>query len=238
VIILAVESSASAASAALLKDGKLVGENFLNNGLTHSVTLLPMIKSLVDNCKVEISDIDIIAVSSGPGSFTGLRIGAATVKGLCQSGSKCMGVSTLMAMAYDHLDFNGVVCPCMDARCSQLYNALFNVDENGVSRICDDRALMIDELISELKKIKNNVLLVGDGALLCYNSIKENCPELLDKVYLSPEHKRFQRAGGVALAAEWSIKNGIEPVLPNELELNYLRLPQAERQLLKKENVK
>ena len=237
-IILALESSASAASAALLKDGKLIGENFLNNGLTHSVTLLPMINSLLENTKVGVKDIDTFALSSGPGSFTGLRIGAATIKGLMNFESKCIGVSTLEAMAYCNLDFEGTICACMDARCSQVYNALFENGKDSVKRLCDDRALMIEELIKELKGIENKILLVGDGALLCYNTIKESSPELLDRVILSSESRRFQRASGVCLLANELIKSGQEPVCENELVLNYLRLPQAERQLLKKENVK
>lgn len=237
-IILAVESSASAASAALLLDDKLIGESFLNNGLTHSVTLLPMINSLIESTKINIKDIDLFAISSGPGSFTGLRIGAATVKGLMNFESKCIGVSTLEAMAYCHLDFEGTICACMDARCSQVYNALFENTQNTVKRLCDDRALMIDELIEELKGVNKKILLVGDGALLCYNSIKETCPELLDRVILSSESRRFQRASGVCLLANELVKNGEKTVSENELVLNYLRLPQAERQLLKKENAK
>ena len=219
-IVLGVESSAVVASAAVLKDGKVIGEKFLNSGLTHSVTLLPMIKEVLDDCDVSVCDVDVFAVSAGPGSFTGLRIGAATVKGLCQNDARCIGVSTLLSMAYDRLDFDGVVCACMDARCSQVYNALFEIKDETPHRLCDDRALMIDELVDELKKIKQNILLVGDGALLCYNSIKETCPELLKRVFVKESDERFQRASGVCLASFNAMLGGEKPLLPKELKLN------------------
>ncbi|MBE6789012.1 MAG: tRNA (adenosine(37)-N6)-threonylcarbamoyltransferase complex dimerization subunit type 1 TsaB [Ruminococcaceae bacterium] len=237
-IILGVESSACAASAAILKDGKLICENYLNNGLTHSVTLLPMIKAALDFSGISTSQVDVFAVSAGPGSFTGLRIGAATIKGLASQGAGCLGVSTLLSMAYDHSDFDGVVCPCMDARCSQVYNALFSFENGEVKRLCEDRALMLDELICELKEIKSDVLLVGDGARLCYNMIKEKCPELLLTVSLAAENRLYQHAGGVCAAAEKMLQNGEKAVSADKLMLNYLRLPQAERELIKKENKK
>ncbi len=237
-IILGVECSAVSVSVAVLKDGELICEDFQNNGYTHSVTLLPMIKSVLDTCNLAVSDIDVFSISAGPGSFTGLRIGAATVKGLASLGSLCLGVSTLEAMAYDHRDFEGVVCPCMDARCSQVYNALFEVKGGEVERVCEDRALMLQELIDELKKIDKPVLLVGDGARLTYNKIKDECPELLCKVSIADEERLFQHAAGVCCLCEKMLSGGQKAVPADELMLNYLRLPQAERELKKKENVK
>ncbi len=235
-IILAVESSAVAASCAVLRDGKLLCEICSNNGLTHSVTLLPQIKSALDFCGLSVSDVDLFAIANGPGSFTGLRIGAATIKGL--AGDKlCLGVSTLEAMAYDHSEFEGIVCPCMDARCSQFYNALFEVG-GSVKRLCEDRALLSDELIGELKNLDENILLVGDGAKLCYNNIEKSAPELLSRVRLAPETKIYQHAGGVALCAEAKFMAGEKAQSADELVLSYLRLPQAERELKRKENTK
>lgn len=237
-IILGAESSAVAVSAAIYKDGKLLCENYANNGLTHSVTLLPMIKAALDFCNLSVSDVDVLAVSCGPGSFTGLRIGAATIKGLAAEGAGCIGVSTLLAMAYDHSDFDGVICPCMDARCSQVYNALFCFENGEIKRLCEDRAVMLDELAQEIKNLEKPVLLVGDGARLCYNNIKENCPQMLSKIRLAAEGKLFEHASGVCAAASKLLEKGEKPVSADNLMLNYLRLPQAERELIKKENKK
>ena len=234
--ILGVECSAVSVSVAVLKGGKIVCEDFQNNGYTHSVTLLPMIKSVIDACNLSVSDIDVFSISAGPGSFTGLRIGAATIKGLASLGGLCLGVSTLEAMAYDHRDFEGIVCPCMDARCSQVYNALFEIG-GEIKRLCEDRAVMLPELLDELKGISKPVLLVGDGALLTYNKIKDERPELLSKVKIADE-RLFQHAAGVCLLSQKTLEGGEKAVSADELILNYLRLPQAERELKKKENVK
>ena len=233
-IILGAESSALAVSAAIYRDGRLICENYANNGLTHSVTLLPMIKAALDFCNLSVCDVDLFAVSCGPGSFTGLRIGVATVKGLALDRKKCIGVSTLLAMAFDHTDFDGVVCPCMDARCSQVYNALFEVSDGNVSRLCDDRALLLSELVQQLKAVKKPILLVGDGARICKSEIEKTAPELSARVKLADEGRLFQHAGGVCAAAQNVLKNGEKAVFADELLLNYLRLPQAERQLKKK----
>ncbi len=233
--ILAVESSAVCASAAVSIDGKLACEIYSNNGLTHSVTLLPQIKSALDCCSLKICDVDVIAISNGPGSFTGLRIGAATVKGLAGENAKCLGVSTLEAMAYDHTEFEGVVCCLMDARCSQFYNALFEVSNGKIKRLCEDRALLSDELIGELKNINKNILLVGDGAKLCYNNMEKTDMALIERTSLAPESRLYQHAGGVALCAQNKLAQGEKAVCAECLNLCYLRLPQAERELKKKE---
>ena len=237
-IILGVESSAVTVSSALMRDGEVICELFENNGLTHSVTLLPQIKALLDKCELSVSDVDVFALSHGPGSFTGLRIGAATVKGLAANGAECIGVSTLLAMAYCHKDFKGIICPCMDARCSQVYNALFSFENGEISRLCDDRALMIEELSKELEERVENILLVGDGAHLALKYIEENCPNLAKRVSIAEGDSRYQRGSGVCLAAFEKIKGGEKTVSAGDLNLEYLRLPQAERELKKKENAK
>ncbi len=237
-IFLGVESSAVSVSSAVLKDGKLLCELYANNGFTHSVTLLPQIKAALDICKLSLSEVDVFAVSHGPGSFTGLRIGAATVKGLAANGALCMGVSTLEAMAYDHKEFAGVICPCMDARCSQVYNALFSFEGGEILRLCDDRAVMVEELVSEIKNFEKNVLLIGDGAKLVYKHIQAVCPMLLSKIKLAAEGRLYQHASGVCLAAEDKLLKGTAAVSADKLELKYLRLPQAERELKKKETLK
>lgn len=232
--ILAVESSAKTVSSAVLVDGEIVCELFENNGLTHSVTLLPQIKEALFKSGLSVNEIDVFALSSGPGSFTGLRIGAATVKGLAANGAGTFGVSTLEAMAYCHRDFEGVICALMDARCSQVYNALFSFEGGKLQRLCEDRALMIDELLCELEKIDKPILLVGDGAALVKKSIDEKLPEK-ENITLAEGESVFQKASGVCLCAYEKIMGGEKAVPAEKLNLEYLRLPQAERELKKKE---
>ena len=186
--ILALESSAVSASVALTEDEKLVAQSFQNCGLTHSRTLLPMVENLLANCGVSLADVDAIAVAHGPGSFTGVRIGVATVKGLALGADKpCLGVSTLEAMAWGARALGGDLCCVMDARAGQVYNALFTVEDGRVRRLCDDRAIKLTELAEEIGEAP--YFLVGDGADLCYNTIKENCTGLR----LAPAELRFDR---------------------------------------------
>lgn len=223
--ILAVDSSAKACSVCLIDDNKILGEFFINTALTHSQTLVPMIDSVLRNTSTDISAVDAFAVSAGPGSFTGVRIGVAAIKGMAMPLNKpCYSVSTLEAMAYNILNENVVICAVMDARCKQVYNALFRVKDGKIERICDDRALSIDDLFDELKSFDEKIILIGDGAELCYNSFKE-----LNNVYLAPENIRYQRASGVAFC---SLSK--EPMSSTELMPTYLRLPQAERELKKR----
>lgn len=224
--ILAVDSSAKACSVCLIDNNKILGEFFINTALTHSQTLVPMIDAVLKNTSVDIKDIDCFAVSAGPGSFTGVRIGVAAVKGMAMPLEKpCVPVSTLEAMAYNLINDNCIVCSVMDARCSQVYNALFRVENHKVTRLCDDRALSIEDLGKELCGYSDNIILVGDGAALCY----ENYSKLSLNISISPEHIRYQRAYGVAFA---SIDK--TAITSAELMPVYLRLPQAERELKKK----
>ena len=231
--ILAIDTTASPVSAALLIDGKLMGEFYLNIKTTHSQTLMPIVSSLLSSTGTEIKDIDVFAVNAGPGSFTGLRIGIAAVKGMAYALNKpCAGVSTLESMAYNFSDEQAVICSVMDARCSQVYNALFEIKNNEVIRLCDDRALSIAELTEEIKKLDKKVLLVGDGAELCYSAMKEE----LDNVSLAPQNLRFQRASSTAFAAVKAINDG-NCVGAERLMPKYLRLPQAQRELMAKQQL-
>lgn len=224
--ILALDSSAKSCSAAITEDNRILGSFFINTALTHSRTLVPMIDSVMKITDTDLESIDRIAVSAGPGSFTGVRIGVSAVKGIAMPINKpCVSVSTLEAMPYNVSDRDTIVCAVMDARCNQVYNALFDVIDGNVTRLCDDRALSIDDLGKELKTFKKSIVLVGDGAELCYNSFKELNVDLT----LAAESQRFQNAVGVALA---SIDK--EPISAAELMPTYLRLPQAERELKKK----
>ena len=228
--ILALESSAVSAGAAVSVDGKIVAENFVNAGLTHSQTLLPMAEACLRTANTTVADVDAVAIANGPGSFTGIRIGVAAVKGLCFGGKKCIGISTLEAMAYNLLGAECIALCVMDARCSQMYTAVFDCGEKIV-RLCEDKAVMIadlPEMIENAKKdIKKDVIILGDGAELCYNYLKTVC----DNVRLAPMLSRYQRASGVAFAAECGAG---ERVAADKLTPVYLRVPQAERELKKR----
>ena len=160
--ILAFESSAKAASVAVLQDGILLGEYYQNSGQTHSRTLMQMANNLLENCDLSVRDIDSVAVASGPGSFTGIRIGVSAAKGFAWGRElPVYGVSTLEAMAALHASFEGVICASMDARRSQVYNALFRCHEGEIERITEDRAISLEELADELKNLQDKKILIG-----------------------------------------------------------------------------
>jgi len=230
--ILAFETSAKAASVALLEDGLLLGESYQNTGMTHSQTLLVMAQDLLRQCSLTVDAVDAVAVANGPGSFTGVRIGVAAAKGFAWGGEKpCVGVSTLEAMALSLGAYRGYVCPVMDARRNQVYNALFYVNQGELKRITEDRAIALSELAAELTGVAEPVFLVGDGSVLTHKTLSGKLPNLV----LPPEHKRHQRAVGVALAAEKQLLAGGESD-GALLQPNYLRLSQAERERMEKEN--
>jgi len=227
--ILAVESSAKAASAAYCRDGALVGQYFQNSGLTHSRTLLPMIRDLLKNLEITLEDVDVFAVSTGPGSFTGLRIGTATVKGLAWGTDKPVcGVSTLEAMAWQAAHLEGILCPVMDARRNEVYNARFSARAGRPERLCEDRAISLEELLEEAKSDPIPYFLLGDGAELCYNWFRDNQVNAV----LLPPHIRQQSAWGVARAAQ-----STPGVQAHALVPHYIRLSQAERERLERSGV-
>ncbi len=221
-LILAFESTAKAASCALLRDGKLVSQYTQCSGLTHSRTLLPMGEDMLKNAELKLADVDLLAVAHGPGSFTGVRIGVSMVKGLAWASDKpCVGVSTLEAMAWHGLAAGGLVCPMMDARRSQVYNALFRIVNGRPERLTEDRPIALEELAEELRTYNERVFLVGDGAELSYSALTgKGLP-----CSLAPENLRMQSAWGVAMAAM-----GKTPGTADELLPVYLRLSQAERE--------
>ena len=227
--ILAVDTSATPVSAALVDSGRLLGEFYLNIKTTHSQTLMPIVESLLKTTGTDIKEIDVFAVNVGPGSFTGVRIGVASVKGLTMPLDKpCAGVSTLEAMAYGMPYENGIICAVMDARCSQVYNAVFEMKGGTAERLTPDRALSIAELKQELKKYCDKIYLVGDGAEICKKAFED-----MENVELVSENIRFQHAYGTARAAEKMAEEN-RLCTSDELMPMYLRLPQAERERLKK----
>lgn len=224
--ILAFETSAKAASVALLDEDVLLGEAYLNCGQTHSRTLMQMAQQLLENCALTPADVTAVACAAGPGSFTGVRIGVAAAKGFAWGRElPCVGVSTLEAMARQAQCFSGVVCCAMDARRQQVYNALFSCGNGILTRLTPDRAISLEELDEELKKIEKPKIMVGDGAELCYNTIGKKGFGCV----LAPEQLRMQRASGVALLARTMLLSGAEAD-GAALVPNYLRLSQAERE--------
>lgn len=225
-LILAFESSAKAASVALLNDGALLAEYIQNSGQTHSRTLMKMVDDILINCDLTPHDVDAVACATGPGSFTGVRIGLSAAKGFAWAGElPCYSVSTLEAMAYGFLTFVGIIVCVMDARRNQVYNALFQSNGESLIRLCPDRAISIDELQDELSEMNDKKILVGDGAQMCYNMLQDK----LDGILLAPEHLRQQRASGVALCG-WMKSLAGEPCDGSAIVPNYLRLSQAERE--------
>lgn len=225
--ILAFETSAKAASVAMAEDGRLLAESYCNSGVTHSQTLMTMAEGLIASC----GKPDAVAVAAGPGSFTGVRIGVAAAKGYAWGAElPCYGVSTLEAMACWLGIPQGWVCACMDARRSQMYNALFRAKEGKLHRRTEDRAISLEELKKELLALDGPIFLVGDGSNLCYNTLREEVPGLI----LPPEHRMHQRSSGVAVLAAREIAQGRAGDAAS-LVPNYLRLSQAEREKMERQ---
>ena len=222
--ILSVDSSSVTASVAITENGKILSEKIINNGLTHSQTLMPMVESAINDSGVSINDIDLFAITHGPGSFTGVRIGIASVKGMADAlGKQCVAVSTLEAIAEPLKNEDVIACAVMDARCNQVYTAIFNSGD----RLCEDKAVLIDELGEELKRYDKKIVFIGDGSVLCYEKLCEN----IQKCEVADERIRYVHGSSVGFVAEGKIKNGEEPINSANLVPFYLRLPQAEREL-------
>lgn len=226
--ILALDSTAIAASVALCEDGQLLGEYTVQNGNTHSETLLPMVESLLAHFDMTAADIDLFALSAGPGSFTGVRIGAATIKGLAFGQNKpCIGVSTLEALAANLIFADGLICPVMNARRKQVYTALFRSQSGSLERLMPDSAISISELDQILAQYNEHVRLCGDG----YNITAEL---LTHPILPTPERLRPQSAYSVAQVAKQMYDSGVRTT-DAQLSPVYLRLSQAERERLERE---
>lgn len=235
--ILSMECSASPASAAVIEDGKVLAFAYSNVKLTHSQTLIPMAQTVLNSAQLSIDNIDGIGIGNGPGSFTGIRIGISAAKGIAAPKNlPCAPVSTLRAMAENYRGVDCYVCAVMDARCNQVYNAIFEISDNEIKRLTPDRALLCAELSDEItanyKDAKKNIYIVGDGTDIFFPYIKD-----IKNVRKSSPICRFQNAVGIGLAAEEMFLNG-ETVSADALLPFYLRLPQAERELKAKEELK
>ena len=221
--ILSVDSSAKCASAAVTENENIISECFSDSGLTHSKTLLIMVDKVLKDADLSINDIDFFAVNNGPGSFTGIRIGVSLIKGLAFSNNKlCAGVSTLESIAYNFLKEDCIVCSCMDARCNQVYTALFRCTGGIISRISEDEAISVDELKDKLLKTEGRIIIAGDGSEITYPKLAE-----IKSIELADKDKVYQRASSVGIAAMANNKF----FESSKLVPSYLRLPQAEREL-------
>ena len=232
-LIFGIESSAVSAGAAIVKDGKLIAETYLNLGLTHSETLMTLIDTCLGNAGLRLCDINAFAVAQGPGSFTGVRIGISLLKGLVfGTDQPVYGISTLEALAYGGAFENRLICPVMDARCSQIYTAAFEYTAGRLIRITEDRALKLEEYYCFVRAQEKEILLMGDGAALTEKYLREK-----DFVNYSvlPEIFLYQHAAGVAFAAWMRYNNGEAGQNGASLLPGYLRLPQAERDRIKGE---
>ena len=224
--ILALETSAKAVSAAISENGRILASGYQDTGLTHSRTLMPIVEHILKNTELKLEDMDAIAVAVGPGSFTGIRIGVAAAKGLAfGAGIPVIGVSTLEAMATGLAHWDGLVICAMDARRQQVYNANFAAKVGTLTRLTEDRAIALSELVKEVENDERPKIIVGDGGRLCYNVLLEQGVPCV----LAPPHLLQQSAAAVGLAAEEALRRGEQPVSAQELLPVYLRQAQADR---------
>lgn len=227
--ILAVDTSSAVASAAIVEDDKLISECVLNNKLTHSQTLMPMIDDVFKKSELKPCDIDIFAVANGPGSFTGLRIGVTAVKGLAHAAGKpAVGVNTLEALCYNLPFCSHIIAPIMDARREQVYNALYRFEDGALTELAAPRAIALADVLSELAKYNERVVFLGDGVPVFKEKIKDKLGAL---AIFTPQNVNSQHAASVAEAA----KNK-KTVSYNELVPMYFRKSQAEREAEERRN--
>ena len=229
-LVLSVDSSYSTATCALIKDDKILAEINLNDKKQHSVILMHLIDSILKEYEIDINDIDAFIISRGPGSFTGLRIGMATLKGLAFASKKpLISVSTLDALAYNSISFQGIICPIMDALRDNIYTCLYKNENNNLTPLIKEQCLNINELVTILKEQTLPIIFVGDGVAKHKEFLQENIPNSL----FAPNHSNFPKASSVG---ELGIKKINDGVIENIDSINpiYLRKSQAEREYEKR----
>lgn len=225
-IILSIDSSSKVATAALLNNDEVLGEYVLNNKREHSVLLMPMIENLLKDCNLTVNDIDGYVVSKGPGSFTGLRIGMATIKGLSFGSSKpYISISTLDALAYSLINFKGIICPIMDALRENVYTGLYKNSNGQLKSIIEPTPMDIDELVATLKEQNEDVIFTGDAVSKHKDYIEEHLP----KAQFAPNHLSIIRASSLGELGLNLLKDG-KCDDPNSAPI-YLKQPQAVREL-------
>ena len=231
-LIFGIDTCCMAATAALVSEDVMVAQTVINHKKTHSQKMMPQIEEMFRAAELTTAEVDGFAAAVGPGSFTGVRIGVATAKAMAQVHKKpCIAVSTLEALAFPSYFFDGIISPILDARRNQVYNALFNGSAEGMARLCEDRALALDELLGELEKSGKNVLFMGDGVPVYGEEIKK---VLGDRAFFAPKITRLNLAGAVAEIGLEKLKKG-ETVEYGKLVPQYVRLSQAEQDKLRNE---
>ncbi len=229
-IVFGIDTCCMAATAAIMSDEHLATQIMINNKKTHSQKIMPMIEFMANQADISISDIDCFAAAVGPGSFTGVRIGVATAKALAHASEKpCVAVSTLHALANNVSEFDGIICPILDARRGQVYNALFR--GRSLERICDDRACSIEELCTELKTSHDDIIFLGDGVAAFGEYIKETLGE---RAVFAQRMDRMNLAASVAEIGYQKMQKG-ETCKYSDFVPEYLRLSQAERERMERE---
>ena len=227
--VLAIETSSVVCSCSICTEEKILAKCSISTGLFHSKTLMGMVDFIFSLSNVELKNLKAVAVSLGPGSFTGLRIGLAVAKGICFGlNIPCVGVSTLKALSYNLLGFKGLVCPCMDAKNQRVYTSFFNSFENEQKRLIKDSVLEIKSLKKQLQQKKEKIFLVGDAATICYEQLKD-----LGNVFLAPVNLTMPCSTSVGLLAIKKLKVKTQFKEPNP---KYLKLSQAEEELKKENN--
>lgn len=231
--ILAIDTTAKTATAAITENDKLIALTVLNTPNTHSVTLLPMINGLLTGASLAVKDIDLFVCSAGPGSFTGVRIGTSAIKGLAYADNKaCIGVSSLESLAMNVTE-NGIICPVMDARRNQLYNALFKCENGKLTRLTPDRVLSADELRSELENQDERIFITGDGSEIAKKALADK------NIALPHEVLCYHNAYNVAVLGYNTYLSASDEEKENftseKLSPTYLRMSQAERERLERE---
>lgn len=215
-----------AATAALIDDTRMIAQTVVNHNKTHSQKMMPQIADMFKNSEIDISDVDVFAAAVGPGSFTGVRIGVAAVKGMARAVDKpCVGISTLEALANNAVCFSGLISPILDARREQVYNALFESDGRRIKRLTPDRALPLEELLTEIQADGRRTAFLGDGVLVYRGTVAERLEE--NAVFL-PKFLNMNLAGSVGELALAAAERG-ELVTYDRLEPQYVRLSQAEQ---------
>ena len=232
--VLGMDTSGLVASVAIVDDETLVAEYTVEHKKTHSTTLMPMLSEIVKMSELDLKDIDAFAIAAGPGSFTGLRIGSATVKGLAYSLNKpIIPVPTLAALAYNVQFFDGIICPIMDARREQVYNGLYTFKNGEFTELKEQRALAVEELLAELNNefAGEKIVFLGDGVPVYKHNIEEG---LVNPHFFAPANISKQKAGSVAVLGKMYYNRGVMETAKSH-EPVYLRLSQAERERNEKE---
>lgn len=226
-LALAIESSGNVASVALVQEDKVICEYTLNDKKTHSQTLMPMIEEIFNRANIKLEQIDLVAVSKGPGSFTGLRIGAATAKGFAHGlNLPIVGVSSLEILAYNILDTGKLICPVIDAKRNQVYTTLYKNENSELIRLCDEKALHIEEIISIATTYDEEIIFIGDGFYPNEPKIKELLNDSYSIASINNNIPRASTIGmlGIKYSREGKVKHYIE------YTPEYLRKSQAERE--------